>query len=585
MADGVEIVDPPAAPESGATCPICMDTLGAPINIRVTKRRKKVPVADEDCWRLRCSHQYCIGCLSGWIESKVKDRAAPITCCNTDCKREIRPSHVAAVISPELFEQFSQLVTVKATEDESIYCPNKECSQMFLKPAIRAGQEQTSCPICKTKICIRCQVGWHDGLTCDAYKRMVDAGGDQEQAQLMALKEKMSWKQCPKCSMLVERSMGCNFMRCKCGEHFCYACGVPYANRIPTRENPHGKSGCSCGLFPPAAPAAPAAPIDRAAVARERERMAQRLLEVEQMLRARVAAEAAERAAAAERQVVRSVIERDARVQRQVAQLPRHDLAHVARVAQAHGIPNDWRHNLPEVPHAFPNAAPVPVMPNTKAKGKAPLLSRRHDVLAPAPMALRSHAASAPATKKKSMSKAHKRIKLPPVVGHLDAPRPDLGAAGPAIDYSSPFPAQSPFCGSAATSCPNYPPAIVCSAVSQARSAQHYAPPSVPLFVAAAAPEPRAVRFARQPPPAMVATARRSHGMPAHLLQGQPMPVAAPQPERKRPALQAPNYAPPMTAPANGKAPKSRRAGKRTILDVSMDSPTPPRAKTKRPDT
>ncbi|KDO28317.1 hypothetical protein SPRG_06367 [Saprolegnia parasitica CBS 223.65] len=434
MADGVELVDPPAAPESGATCPICMDTLGAPINVRVTKRRKKVQVADEDSWRLRCNHQYCVGCLSGWIESKVKDRAAPITCCNTDCKREIRPSHVAAVISPELFEQFSQLVTVKATEDESLYCPNKECSQMFLKPAIRAGQEQTSCPICKTKICIRCQVGWHDGLTCDAYKRMVDAGGDLEQAQLMALKEKMSWKQCPKCSMLVERSMGCNFMRCKCGEHFCYACGVPYETRVPIPNNPHGKSGCNCALFPPAAPVerAAAAPVDRAAVAREREQIAQRLLEVEQMLRARVAAEAAERAAAVQRQVVQSVLDRDARVQRQVAQLPRHDLAHVARVAQAHGIPNNWRDVLPKVPHAFPNVVPAPARPKAKAKAKAVR------PMPPAPMALRSHAAPVPATKK-SPAKAHKKAKPSPAGGHLDAPAPNagLGAAGLAKDRCS----------------------------------------------------------------------------------------------------------------------------------------------------
>ncbi|KDO18529.1 hypothetical protein SPRG_16084 [Saprolegnia parasitica CBS 223.65] len=153
------------------------------------------------------------------------------------CGRAIRPSHVAAVISPELFEQFSQLVTFKATDGNGLYCP-KECSEMFLKPAIRAGQEQTSCPICKTKICIRCQVGWHDGLACDAYKRMVDAGGDHEQAQLMALK--MRWEQCPKCRTLVERSMGCNFIRCKCGEPSCS--GVFYETRFRPRTTPTERS-------------------------------------------------------------------------------------------------------------------------------------------------------------------------------------------------------------------------------------------------------------------------------------------------------------------------------------------------------
>ncbi|EQC25342.1 hypothetical protein SDRG_16805 [Saprolegnia diclina VS20] len=64
---------------------------------------------------LRCIHQCFIGCLSGWIESKVKNRAAPITCSITDCDRATRPSHVAVVISPGLVEQFSLLVTVKVT--------------------------------------------------------------------------------------------------------------------------------------------------------------------------------------------------------------------------------------------------------------------------------------------------------------------------------------------------------------------------------------------------------------------------------------------------------------------------------------
>ncbi|KDO18164.1 hypothetical protein SPRG_16430 [Saprolegnia parasitica CBS 223.65] len=171
-ADWVELADPPATPESRATCPICMDTLGKPINTR------------------------------------VKDRAAPVTCCAMQCRRETRPSHVAAVIVPELFEQFSQLVTVKAMEGESFYCPMKECSEVVLKPAIRAGQEQTSCPICGTA------VKWVGTTVSRATRTSAwSTGGDHERAQLMTLK--MGWKQCPKCCVLVERSMGCNFMRCK----------------------------------------------------------------------------------------------------------------------------------------------------------------------------------------------------------------------------------------------------------------------------------------------------------------------------------------------------------------------------------
>ncbi|KAG9412456.1 hypothetical protein AC1031_015365 [Aphanomyces cochlioides] len=234
-----------------ATCLICMDELAQPMNGVPGKRRQKTEYKPEDCWRLRCGHFYCVGCLNGWVESKVNERNVPIICASLDCKREVRPPHVAAVLGTALFEKFSELVAVKAFEAESMYCPNKACSHVFVKPSFRVGEEKTACLFCKTKICLRCQVQWHDGLDCDQYKRMIAAGGDSDEAQLHKLKEQHKWKQCPKCNILVERSIGCNFMRCKCGEHFCYECGVPYAEKIPSAGHPHGKPGCQCGLFPP----------------------------------------------------------------------------------------------------------------------------------------------------------------------------------------------------------------------------------------------------------------------------------------------------------------------------------------------
>ncbi|KAG9412455.1 hypothetical protein AC1031_015365 [Aphanomyces cochlioides] len=224
-----------------ATCLICMDELAQPMNGVPGKRRQKTEYKPEDCWRLRCGHFYCVGCLNGWVESKVNERNVPIICASLDCKREVRPPHVAAVLGTALFEKFSELVAVKAFEAESMYCPNKACSHVFVKPSFRVGEEKTACLFCKTKICLRCQVQWHDGLDCDQYKRMIAAGGDSDEAQLHKLKEQHKWKQCPKCNILVERSIGCNFMRCKCGEHFCYECGVPYAEKIPSAGHPHGK--------------------------------------------------------------------------------------------------------------------------------------------------------------------------------------------------------------------------------------------------------------------------------------------------------------------------------------------------------
>ncbi|RQM27374.1 hypothetical protein B5M09_006475 [Aphanomyces astaci] len=255
LGDDADVMESsPHAPTPPPTCLICMDELPRAMNGVPGKRRQKTVYKPDDCWRLRCGHFYCVGCLSGWIESKIDERKVPIVCASLDCAREVRPPHVAAVLSSTVFEKFSELVTAKAFEAESMYCPNKECSQVFVKPTFNAGQEKTTCLFCKTKLCLRCQVAWHDGLECDQYKRMVAAGGDSDEAQLHQLKEKFKWKQCPKCNVLVERSIGCNYMRCNCGEPFCYACGTSYAEKTPSPGNPHGKPGCNCGLYPPTAP-------------------------------------------------------------------------------------------------------------------------------------------------------------------------------------------------------------------------------------------------------------------------------------------------------------------------------------------
>lgn len=59
------------------------------------------------------------------------------------------------------------------------------------------------------------------------------------------------WRRCPSpgCGHAVERTDGCNHVRCKCGCSFCYACGSAYASTEPTAHNVHGTAGCACPLF------------------------------------------------------------------------------------------------------------------------------------------------------------------------------------------------------------------------------------------------------------------------------------------------------------------------------------------------
>lgn len=40
----------------------------------------------------------------------------------------------------------------------------------------------------------------------------------------------MKFKQCPFCRFWVEKTEGCDHMRCRCGKEFCYKCGGIYGH-------------------------------------------------------------------------------------------------------------------------------------------------------------------------------------------------------------------------------------------------------------------------------------------------------------------------------------------------------------------
>jgi hypothetical protein len=84
---------------------------------------------------------------------------------------------------------------------------------------------------------------------------------------MLSIAKEKHWKRCPSCKHVVERSVGCNHMVCRCGCHFCYSCGTKYVSTEPTANNAHGTQGCGCTLFEvPAEPAAAAAPAAAAPV-------------------------------------------------------------------------------------------------------------------------------------------------------------------------------------------------------------------------------------------------------------------------------------------------------------------------------
>ncbi|KAH0888689.1 hypothetical protein HID58_051118 [Brassica napus] len=51
--------------------------------------------------------------------------------------------------------------------------------------------------------------------------------------------KRKGWRQCGKCKHMIERSVGCNMMRCRCGYEFRYACGKQWNSSSHYQCHPH----------------------------------------------------------------------------------------------------------------------------------------------------------------------------------------------------------------------------------------------------------------------------------------------------------------------------------------------------------
>eukprot|EP00882_Tetradesmus_deserticola_P013459 GHRQ01014291.1.p1 GENE.GHRQ01014291.1~~GHRQ01014291.1.p1 ORF type:complete len:172 (-),score=20.74 GHRQ01014291.1:253-768(-) len=90
------------------------------------------------------------------------------------------------------------------------------------------------------------------GMTCAQFQALPPELRSIEDAAMLRMAQQQAWKRCPAagCGHVVERTEGCNHMRCRCGVDFCYACGSAYSSSQPSADNVHGIPGCSCPLFP-----------------------------------------------------------------------------------------------------------------------------------------------------------------------------------------------------------------------------------------------------------------------------------------------------------------------------------------------
>lgn len=184
------------------------------------------PRSQNQSFRIKgCSHSYCTECMSKFVGAKLQENITAIQCPVPNCGGLLEPEYCRSILPPEVFNRWGDaLCEASILGAQSFYCPFKDCSALLIDDGIEKVM-QSSCPNCWRMFCAQCKVPWHSGIDCGEFQKLHKDEREREDIILLKLAKDKKWARCPKCRIVVERTQGCRYIKCRCGTAFCYDCG------------------------------------------------------------------------------------------------------------------------------------------------------------------------------------------------------------------------------------------------------------------------------------------------------------------------------------------------------------------------
>ncbi|RMX64940.1 hypothetical protein KXD40_001188 [Peronospora effusa] len=167
-----------------------------------------------------CGHTFCETCLKSYLEFKVKEGQVYPKCFfekledKTTCKADILVNDIRSLVSEEVWQKYSKFKFNKEHE-LARQCPYCDHSQLC------AGSEypECTCEACNGEFCF-VHSSAHQGRTCAEYDKKMIAVEKLNNALISKIS-----KPCPGCQNNVEKTGGCNQMKCViCSTSFCWIC-------------------------------------------------------------------------------------------------------------------------------------------------------------------------------------------------------------------------------------------------------------------------------------------------------------------------------------------------------------------------
>lgn len=202
---------------------------------------------------LECEHSYCTDCITQHIIHAIaSENSESVRCPTPECKKPLGPQDTNALLADNtpIKTKLSQLQfkTWLMQQKNRAACPTPNCPFIFINE--RTDQFTMQCPSCKNIYCAKCNAPHCARISCEQAKENKTVIADKEGQE----KATQRWKEqnsrpCPQCNVSIEKSEGCNHMKCRtCKHEFCWQCMQPY------EVKGHGPFGCSLAATQPAMP-------------------------------------------------------------------------------------------------------------------------------------------------------------------------------------------------------------------------------------------------------------------------------------------------------------------------------------------
>ena len=176
-------------------------------------------------YELECGCIIHYECFDEYVKNSVENNNIPILC--PYCKIEIHPNLIYDSLNTnrhinliEKYEKYSMNNYILNHKDNYSCCPTAGCEYVFY---FEEGENRFLCPLCQKEYCLNCKDIWHKQMTCQEYQDTKDVKKCDD--KFLKFVRGKNYKICPVCGVWVEKTQGCNNMKCRCGNHFCYKCG------------------------------------------------------------------------------------------------------------------------------------------------------------------------------------------------------------------------------------------------------------------------------------------------------------------------------------------------------------------------